>query len=182
MRIPKTPPNIFDVVANRHLSAEQLLHLVMRCAATDSKGRYLHWDKLRYLKPPSGLTAQEYWVGCKMARSALLNPLPLRDKRQQPFKFALPDLVLRMLYQIEEEAKYFSDKLIHVRPWRDQYLVHSLIEEAISSSQLEGAKTTRQQAQKMLHQGRAPHNLDEQMIFNTSLFTNWKSFKKPLSS
>lgn len=166
MRIPQTAPNIFDVVANRRLSAEQLLHLIMRCAATDSKGRYLHWDKLRYLKPPSGLTAQEYWVGCKMARSALLKALPLRDKRQQPFKFALPDPVLRMLYQIEEEAKYFSGKLINLRPWRDQYLVHSLIEEAISSSQLEGAKTTRQHAQRMLHQGRAPHNLDEQMIFN----------------
>lgn len=56
MKIPQTPPNIFDLVTNRNLSAEQLLQLLQRCAATDAKGRYLHWDKLRYLKPPAGLT------------------------------------------------------------------------------------------------------------------------------
>lgn len=167
MKIPKTPPTIFDIVAKNSLSSEQLLHLIRRCDGTDSKGRYLHWDKLRYLKPPSGLTAQEYWLGSKIARWALLKELPLRDKTQQPFKFALPNLVLKMLHQIEEEAKYFSRKAINVAPLRDQYLVGSLVEEAISSSQLEGAKTTRQTAKKMLHQGRQPNNLDEQMIFNS---------------
>ena len=166
MKIPQTPPNIFNLVTNNGLSAEQLLQLLMRCAATDAKGRYLHWDKLRYLKPPAGLTAQEHWLGSKMARWALFKALPLLDKRQQPFKLALPEPVLRMLHQIEEEAKQFHGQSVRVKAVRDQYLVQSLVEEAISSSQLEGAKTSRQQAQRMLHQGRAPHNLDEQMIVN----------------
>jgi len=49
---------------------------------------------------------------------------------------------------------------------RDTYLVSSLIEESISSSQLEGASTTRNVAKEMLLQGRKPKDHSEQMIFN----------------
>src|SRR3546814_15184935 len=47
------------------------------------------------------------------------------------------------------------------------YLMRSLIEEAMTSSQLEGASTTRQIAKEMLGTGRKPRDRSEQMIFNT---------------
>ena len=40
------------------------------------------------------------------------------------------------------------------------------MEEAISSSQLEGAATTRQEAKKILREGRKPRNTSERMIVN----------------
>ena len=49
---------------------------------------------------------------------------------------------------------------------RDTYLINSLMEEAINSSQLEGAATTRQVAKEMIRKNRAPRNRSEQMIFN----------------
>jgi Fic family protein len=49
---------------------------------------------------------------------------------------------------------------------RDEYLVRSLIEESITSSQLEGASTTRNVAEKMLREERQPRTRDERMIFN----------------
>ena len=49
---------------------------------------------------------------------------------------------------------------------RDQYYVASLIEEAITSSQLEGASTTRQVAKEMIRSGRAPTDRSERMILN----------------
>ena len=49
---------------------------------------------------------------------------------------------------------------------RDRYIVRSLMEEAITSSQLEGASTTRQVALEMLRAGRRPRDLSEQMIVN----------------
>ncbi|MCB2263109.1 MAG: Fic family protein [Candidatus Thiosymbion ectosymbiont of Robbea hypermnestra] len=49
---------------------------------------------------------------------------------------------------------------------RNTYLVSSLVEEAITSSQLEGASTTRQVAKEMLRQGRRPRDKSEQMICN----------------
>ncbi|MGK2851357.1 MAG: Fic family protein [Candidatus Limnocylindrales bacterium] len=47
-----------------------------------------------------------------------------------------------------------------------RYLVSSLIEEAITSSQLEGAATTRQVAKDMLRTGRRPRDHSERMIAN----------------
>ena len=52
---------------------------------------------------------------------------------------------------------------------RDRYLVRSLIEEAITSSQLEGAATTREVAKDMIRTGRRPRDTSEQMILNNYL-------------
>jgi Fic family protein len=49
---------------------------------------------------------------------------------------------------------------------KDKYLIRSLMEEAITSSQLEGAATTREVAKEMIRTGRPPRDKDEQMIFN----------------
>ena len=47
---------------------------------------------------------------------------------------------------------------------RDRYVVRSLLEEAITSSQLEGAVTTREVAKEMIRSGRKPRDISEQMI------------------
>ncbi|MGB5503892.1 MAG: hypothetical protein WBM75_15950, partial [Polyangiales bacterium] len=44
------------------------------------KGKYLHWDELRYRDPPDGLSVDEWWLAIKFARASLLRPLPLKDK------------------------------------------------------------------------------------------------------
>jgi Fic family protein len=49
---------------------------------------------------------------------------------------------------------------------RDRYLFSSLLEEAVTSSQLEGAATTRQQAREMVRTGRSPTNRHELMVMN----------------
>ena len=49
---------------------------------------------------------------------------------------------------------------------RDKYLVSSLMEEAITSSQLEGAVTTREVAKEMIRTGRKPRDTSERMILN----------------
>jgi len=49
---------------------------------------------------------------------------------------------------------------------RERYLISSLMEEAISSSQMEGAATTRRVAKEMLRKSISPHNKSEQMIVN----------------
>ncbi len=49
---------------------------------------------------------------------------------------------------------------------KNRYIVRSLIEESITSSQLEGASTTREVAREMIRQGRPPRDRSEQMILN----------------
>ena len=49
---------------------------------------------------------------------------------------------------------------------RNKYIVRSLIEEAITSSQIEGASTTRLVAKNLIHTGRKPKDRSEKMILN----------------
>jgi len=62
---------------------------------------------------------------------------------------------------------------------RNRYLVSSLIEEAISSSQLEGASTSRVIAKEMIRSGRPPRDRSERMISNNframNLVREWRS-------
>jgi Fic family protein len=65
---------------------------------------------------------------------------------------------------------------------RSQYVMRSLFQEAITSSQLEGAATTRAVAKEMLRTGRPPRTRGERMILNNYLtmqrIADWK--ERPL--
>jgi len=135
------------------------------------KEAYLHWDELRHRDTPEGLDHKRWWLGLKWARQALLKPLPLLDKAGQPFFFGVPEPVQIDLHHIDQNAagEIKSATESATPATRDQYLLRSVIEEAITSSQLEGASTTRRVAAEMLRSGRAPRDRSEQMIFNNFL-------------
>lgn len=130
--------------------------------------QYRHWDTLRHLEPPEGLTHEQWWAGVTYARRQILHDLPLRNVQGVPFRHGLPDAAYEMLHQVDQRASghiAISEEVTNLET-RSQYLVSSLIEEAISSSQLEGASTTRKVAKEMLQTGRPPRDRSEQMILN----------------
>ncbi len=130
--------------------------------------RYPHWDTLRHLPVPTGLTLEEWWAGIRLARLGASRPLPLLATNGDAFSFMLPDPALEMLHLIDQRAsgEIAISELVTNPQSRRRYMVSSLIEEAITSSQLEGASTTRQVAKEMLKSGRHPRNKSEQMILN----------------
>lgn len=135
----------------------------------DPKDQYYHWDKLRYLKTPShDLTHAEWWLGIKLARKALYRPLLHVDKYGKSFVYAEPDVVRRYLHEIDIHGggEIKSSAPVANPHTRDTYLINSLIEEAITSSQLEGASTTRKIAKDMLREKRKPRDQSEKMISN----------------
>ncbi|WP_207385179.1 Fic family protein [Legionella beliardensis] len=136
--------------------------------ATTEQGEYLHWDKIRHLSPPLNLTSEQWWFFIKIARSALYKKLPFEDKYKNPFVIATPDIMQQKLHLIDRLSgnSIQSPTLTINKNLRDTYVIQSLIEEAITSSQLEGASTTRQIAKEMLRARRKPTNLSERMIFN----------------
>ncbi|WP_457673613.1 Fic family protein, partial [Thiolapillus sp.] len=79
-----------------------------------------------------------------------------------------PNQVLALLHIIDSQARgqIRMDEQITSPETRDRYIVSSLMEEAITSSQLEGASTTRKVAVEMLRTGRKPVDRSEQMIVN----------------
>lgn len=131
-------------------------------------GNYRHWDTMRQLTPPAGLTHEEWWLGTKLARGPLMHSLPLLGPDDRPFRYSTPDPAQAMLHDIDKRAggRIGMPEVVTNPATRSQYLVTSLIEEAITSSQLEGATTSRKVAKEMLRSGRNPSTKSERMIFN----------------
>lgn len=134
-----------------------------------TRDRYLHWDKLRHLDPPDGLSSEQWWLQVKTAREFELRDLPLTDPSGKPFRFGLPDGMLRSLHHIDQRCggEVAMDEVVtSERRAGRRFLVNSLMEEAIRSSQLEGATTSRVIAKELLRSGREPGNRSERMIVN----------------
>ena len=146
----------------------EFIRIYKSAQPTDLKGRYLHWDKLRHLDPPEGLTIKEWWGAMRQARVNLCRPINLFDKDQENFQYATPSGVQKDLHELAKNAagNLSSNKEIINPNLRKTYLIRSLINEAINSSQLEGAATTTPVAKEMLRQGRKPKDNSEQMIRN----------------
>ncbi len=170
MKRPQTPPyNDQPLTALTTLDHAQLLHLFRAdIGPCDTKGRYLHWDKLRHLPAPSGFDTELHWIATRLAREKIARSIPLLSKDNQPFRFCIPDTLMRDLLWISENASgaIAADSVVQDKSTREHYLINSLIEEAISSSQLEGASTTRRVAKEMLTSSRTPQDQSEQMIVN----------------
>jgi Fic family protein len=131
--------------------------------------RYMPWDQLRWRPAPDGLTPEEWWLITKVARNGMKRMLPLSDANGRPFSYALPDEVLRCIESVDKHTSGrigVPEPVAHDAPDRTRYVINSLIEEAITSSQLEGAQTTHEVAKDMLRTGRQPRTRDERMILN----------------
>lgn len=170
MKVPASPPpqkKLLEILRSGDADkiARLFDHAVGPC---DSQGRYLHWDKLRHLAIPEGYSAELYWLMMRDARARISKALPFRDKSGAPFQFCMPDTVIRDILWISENATgaIEADSKISDPRTKQTYLINSLIEEAINSSQLEGASTTRRVAKEMLRSGRRPKDHSEKMILN----------------
>lgn len=171
MKLPLTPPNASEIVRELFTrdNVEKAYDLIINTKTTNKKGQYLHWDQLRHRDAPEGFTSEEWWAVIKYARRTQYKKLNLLlNKNSEPFNFSIPDCVLEDLHYIDlQTAGQMSTQTPIVNPhMKNTYLVRSFIEEAISSSQLEGAVTTQRIAKEMLRQGRKPKNKSERMIFN----------------
>lgn len=149
--------------------APEEVQAAVATAVPDDRDRYLHWDKLRRLPPPGNLTSEQWWLKIKLARANERRELRLTDTHGRPFGFTLPDIVLRHLHYVDQRCAgevTMPEAVISEKEAERRFLVNSLMEEAIRSSQLEGATTSRRVAKEMLRSGRSPKDHGERMIAN----------------
>ena len=170
MRIPASPPDFEQLFAN--ITEQKRLDAVLRLAdRIHTECDYLHWDDLRRHPVRMGFTHNEWWAALKFKRKAAYRQLPLLDKQGQPFNYFIPDSEQKLIHEIDFGAgAYIGMPAPIANPQtRDRYIVSSLIQEAITSSQLEGAVATRKEAKEMIRSGRKPRDKSEQMILNNYL-------------
>jgi fic family protein len=165
MRIAKPPVPGVDIHQKLfELPPEKFFEYNNKFKATDEKGRYLHWNKFRFIyKEHSDLA----WFLTKMSRKSLSKDICLCNKY---FSFCVPESLQSLLHFIDKTSggNIGSSNLEGLgKEEQNIFLIKSLImEEAITSAQLEGAATTRKIAKDMLRSGRNPKNKDELMILN----------------
>lgn len=168
MKKPVPPPPLEKILEKLRGEDSHRLIAILSREREAQDDNYLPWDKLRFKKPPGDLSREEWWLSIKIARTSSSRRLPLFAADGAPFSYTLPDAILRMTEEISRRA---SGVIALPEPvtnpaTRDRYVVNSLIEEAIRSSQLEGASTTRKVAKEMIRSGRRPKDRSEQMILN----------------
>jgi Fic family protein len=133
---------------------------------TDEKGRYLYWDEFKW-RVKKGHDIKKAWLVTKWCRFTKRKPISLYDKEGEAFHYCIPDSLQAKFYKI---AKLSGEGMTSNSSVKQKFLISSLMmEEAISSAQLEGASTTRRVAKKMLVEERKPRSEDEQMILNNFL-------------
>ena len=138
--------------------------------ALDERGRYLPWEKVRHL-PEAGGThsgAMRLWLRMKAARRGMFRQLPFSDINGRPFVFCPLDLLGEFQHWMDQQAGGVMASGAQPGPEheRQKYILRSLTEESINSSQLEGAATTTRDARKMLQKKRKPRTKGEKMIAN----------------
>ena len=172
MKKPLPPPHLAQLLSEIADDGTQRLYEIFSSGRpVDSKGRYLHWDQMRHREPPEGLTLYEWWAGTAASRANNARMLPFTGTDGKPFRFTNIDRIQEMVHRIDQQAsgRLQTDEIVATVRSSDRYLVSSLEEEAITSSLLEGAATTRPAAKEFLRTGRNPRNRGERMVLNNYL-------------
>jgi len=173
MKLIEPPPEWSDLLKEGKIF-ELLQQPEVKTFIQRINDRYLYWDEMKYHSRPTVLDEGAAWTIIKISRLSQMRYLSLIAKNGKEFEYWLPDCVQRALHFIDQNA---TGQILIDEPdigaERDRYIISSLMEEAIASSILEGAATTRNRAKEMLREGRKPKTRGEVMILN-----NYETMKR----
>jgi len=129
---------------------------------------YLYWDKIKYKSMPKGITPEEYWASIKIFRKVESNKTVIKTEGGEYFRWMKLDHYEVFFHEIDLNTggNLTAFKRDVNEDDKNRFILRGIMEEAIASSQLEGASTTRQVAKQFLREGRRPKDKSEQMILN----------------
>jgi Fic family protein len=165
MDTPNKPPNHMDILFTdssplKYLNNVEIMAFIKKC-----NSQYCYWDDLKYRPIPENLTPKDVWALIKFVRMQQYKHLSLCAL---DLNYLLTDWIQFELHILDMDAAGNIESGLEVnnKENRERYIISSLMEEAIASSQLEGAATTRRVAKEMLRSNIKPKNISEQMIAN----------------
>ena len=124
---------------------------------------YEYWDAVKYKKLPKGFSAKKLWTYVKADRRK--NLVCVWPKYNM--LLGITNRMQRMCHEFDMNfGGFWGTNSIIPNDSKERYLVSSLMEEAIFSSQMEGAATTRLVAKDMLRKKMTPKDKSQQMIAN----------------
>lgn len=126
--------------------------------------KYLYWDKVKYQETPTNVRKEDLWAAVKLSRSIHARRIGFG---KYSFTYNTTDNIQKNLHEFDLNiGGQLGSKGIIPEEDKKRYLISSVMEEAIASSQIEGAVTTRKKAKEMLRKNTRPRTKSEQMIVN----------------
>lgn len=141
------------------ITSEEMTSLINRI-----NEEYYYWDKVKYQRIPNGISVEDVWRLIKLRRSN--TPYRITFGRYK-FYWNLNSKLQHILHFLDMNIGGTLESPANIsKSDKNRYLLSSIMEEAIASSQIEGAVTTRKHAKDMLRKNIKPKNTSEQMIYN----------------
>ncbi|HLD58784.1 MAG TPA: Fic family protein [archaeon] len=166
MKKPENPPNW----KSEPLSPEfpgLLDNVQIANAVKNALSKYLYWEELKYHFSGLPIDYKKLWAIIKLFRTQQYKHIKIGEIT---FNYFLTEIAQEKLHFIDSHAGLIIGSESSLGRFqageRKKYLINSLMEEAIASSQMEGAMTTRKVAKEMLRTRRKPKSNSEQMIYN----------------
>ncbi len=147
---------LYDKSNSRNAQISQLIDKI--------NSEYEYWDSIKYKNLPKGCpTHHKLWAYVKTSR--IMSYIYPWDKYR--IMFGLTNRMQRLCHEFDMNfgGSWANDSVIPQEN-RANFLISSLMEEAIYSSQMEGAATTRKVAKEMLRKKISPKDKSQQMIVN----------------
>lgn len=125
---------------------------------------YEYWSDVKYRSLVEGVgTSEKLWTLVKASRLSKMQVVWPKYR----IMLSVTNNMQRMCHEFDMNfgGSWGTNSIIPENN-KERYLISSLMEEAISSSQMEGASTTRKLAKEMLRKGVNPRDKSQQMIHN----------------
>ena len=124
---------------------------------------YDYWSEVKYKIIPPSVTHKDLWTYVKASR--MQNRMTIWPT--YGISLSITNAMQRICHELDMRfAGVWGNQPVIPEENKQQYLLSSLMEEAISSSQMEGASTTRKVAKDMLRKKMTPRDSSQQMIYN----------------
>lgn len=136
---------------------------------------YLHWEILKRKSwLPSSISAESFWFLIKLFRRNKPLATPIETENNIYFVWQKLPRFEKLLHEIDiNMGGKTIEKISFDEKQKREIITEGLIEEAIASSQIEGAHTTLEVAKKMIRENRSPADHSQRMILN-----NYKTMKR----
>src|SRR3989344_5618376 len=163
MKLPERPPNWKTLLEKEPKKISEIFKdKALFQTVSGFNKRYLYWSELKYRVTDKNQT-KYLWAFMKLLRSDKYEAISFKSIAM---KYTLLSDLNRSLNQCDKSLAGNIGIQTKSLGLQKRYIVSSLMEEAIASSMIEGASTTRKVAKEMLRKKRKPVTESEKMIVN----------------
>jgi len=144
---------------------------LMEAVHAVSEPVYYYWDRIQYSSDiPPELSPTEFWFYVRYVRKLSSDKTTIKAETGEYYSWlrlsSTEELLHKLDMQLGTNELPLLSKATFDAEQKKKFLTKSIMEEAIASSQLEGAATTTSMAKKLLSEKRTPKDRSERMIVN----------------